>query len=47
MKQVGMEIPKVDVLEKALGEAKFGADLASEEPLHLKVSAVQNLMQRL
>ena len=37
MKQVGIEIPKVDVLEKALGEAKYGADLPSREPLHLKV----------
>ena len=37
MKQVGIEIPKVDVLEKALGEAKYGADLPTMEPLHLKV----------
>jgi CO/xanthine dehydrogenase Mo-binding subunit len=37
MKQVGIQIPKVDALQKALGEAKYGADLASEEPLHLKV----------
>jgi CO/xanthine dehydrogenase Mo-binding subunit len=37
MKQVGIEIPKVDVLEKALGEARYGADLPSREPLHLKV----------
>jgi CO/xanthine dehydrogenase Mo-binding subunit len=37
MKQVGIEIPKVDVLEKALGEARYGADLPSEEPLFLKV----------
>ena len=37
MKQVGIEIPKVDVLEKALGEAKYGADLSYQEPLHLKV----------
>jgi CO/xanthine dehydrogenase Mo-binding subunit len=37
MKQVGIEITKVDVLEKALGEAKYGADLPSQEPLHLKV----------
>ena len=37
MKQVGIEIPKVDVLEKALGEAKYGADLPSSKPLHLKV----------
>ena len=37
MKQVGIEIPKVDVLEKALGEARYGADLTSREPLHLKV----------
>jgi CO/xanthine dehydrogenase Mo-binding subunit len=37
MKQVGIEIPKVDVLEKALGEAKYGADLPSRGPLYLKV----------
>jgi len=37
MRQVGIEIPKVDVLEKALGEAKYGADLPHQEPLHLKV----------
>lgn len=32
-----MEIPRVDVLEKALGEAKYGADLPYQGPLHLKV----------
>ena len=32
-----MEIPKVDVLEKALGEAMYGADLSSRESLYLKV----------
>ena len=37
MRQIGIEIPKVDVLEKALGEAKYGADLPSGESLHLKV----------
>lgn len=37
MKQVGIGIPKVDALEKALGEAKFGADLFPKEFLHLKV----------
>ena len=37
MRQVGIEIPKVDVLEKALGEAKYGADLRSNKALHLKV----------
>jgi len=37
MKQIGIEIPKVDALEKVLGEAKFGADLYTKEPLHLKV----------
>ncbi|MGB7574291.1 MAG: xanthine dehydrogenase family protein molybdopterin-binding subunit [Thermodesulfobacteriota bacterium] len=37
MKQVGIEIPKVDVLEKALGEAKYGADSPPGEPLYLKV----------
>jgi CO/xanthine dehydrogenase Mo-binding subunit len=37
MKQIGIEIPKVDVTEKALGEARYGADLPSREALHLKV----------
>jgi len=37
MRQVGIEIPKVDALEKVLGEAKYGADLFSIEPLYLKV----------
>ena len=37
MKQVGVEISKVDVLNKVLGEAKYGADLTSEEFLYLKV----------
>jgi len=37
MKQVGIAIPKVDSLEKVLGEAKYGADLPSTEPLRLKV----------
>ena len=32
-----MEIPKVDALEKALGTAKYGADLPTQEPLYLKV----------
>lgn len=37
MRQVGVEIPKVDVMEKVLGEARYGADLSSYEPIHLKV----------
>jgi len=37
MKQVGVDIPKVDVLEKVLGEARYGADLSIKEPFHLKV----------
>jgi CO/xanthine dehydrogenase Mo-binding subunit len=37
VRQVGIKIPKVDVLEKALGEAKYGADLPFKNPLHLKV----------
>jgi len=37
MKQVGIEIPKVDALEKALGTAKYGADLPAQEALYLKV----------
>ncbi len=37
MKQVGVEIPKVDAMEKVLGEARYGADLSLKDPLHLKV----------
>jgi len=37
MKQVGIEIPKVDALEKVLGEVKYGADLSLKDPLFLKV----------
>jgi CO/xanthine dehydrogenase Mo-binding subunit len=37
MKQVGVEIPKVDALEKVLGETRYGADLSLRDPLHLKV----------
>lgn len=37
MKRVGVEIPKVEALEKVLGEARYGADLSIKEPLHLKV----------
>jgi len=37
MKQVGVEIPKVDALEKVLGEARYGADLSIKDPFHLKV----------
>jgi len=37
MRQVGVGVPRVDALEKVLGEAKFGADLSTKEPLHLKV----------
>ncbi len=37
MKQVGIDIPKVDVLEKVLGSARYGADQSIEDPLHLKV----------
>jgi len=41
MKHVGIEIPKVDAIDKVLGDAKYGADLPSEEPVHLK--AVRSL----
>ncbi|OGP78637.1 MAG: aldehyde oxidase [Deltaproteobacteria bacterium RBG_16_49_23] len=37
MKQVGVEIPKVDGLEKVLGQATFGADLSADSPLQLRV----------
>jgi nicotinate dehydrogenase large molybdopterin subunit len=37
MKQVGIDVPKVDVLEKVLGSAQYGADRAIENPFYLKV----------
>ena len=37
MKQIGQEIPRVDALEKVLGEAKFGADQTVQKPLSLKL----------
>jgi len=37
MKQVGVGVTRVDALDKVLGEARYGADLAATEPLHLKV----------
>ncbi len=37
MNQVGMDIPRVDALEKVLGESRYGADFSAIEPLHLKV----------
>ncbi len=37
MKQVGIDIPKVDALEKVLGSARYGADQSVDQPLHLKV----------
>jgi len=37
MKQIGVEIPKVDAQEKVLGRARFGADLFVDNPFHLKV----------
>ncbi len=37
MKQVGIEIPKVDALDKAVGTARYGADLAVENLVYLKV----------
>lgn len=36
-RQVGTDIPKVDALEKVLGEVRYGADLPAKEPLCLKV----------
>jgi CO/xanthine dehydrogenase Mo-binding subunit len=36
MKQVGIEKPRVDALEKALGTAKYGDDLPIKEPIWLK-----------
>jgi CO/xanthine dehydrogenase Mo-binding subunit len=37
MKQVGIDVPKVDSLEKVLGSARYGADLTADQPFHLKV----------
>lgn len=37
MKLVGIDIPRMDSLEKVLGLARYGADLAAQDPLHLKV----------
>jgi CO/xanthine dehydrogenase Mo-binding subunit len=37
MNQIGIDIPKVDVLEKVLGSAQYGADRAIENPFYLKV----------
>ncbi len=37
MRRVGINLPKVDVLEKALGRAQYGADLSKEKALYLKV----------
>lgn len=37
VKQVGMELPKVDAREKVQGMVRYGADLLAHEPLHLKV----------
>ena len=37
MRQVGTEIPKVDVMDKVLGKARYGADLPIKEPLCLRV----------
>ncbi len=37
MEQIGLDIPKVDSIEKVLGEARFGADLQLDDPLYLKV----------
>jgi CO/xanthine dehydrogenase Mo-binding subunit len=37
MKQIGIETPRVDVLEKVLGSVRFGADRSVEDPFHLKV----------
>src|SRR3989304_6283613 len=37
MRQVGTEIPKVDVMDKVLGKARYGADLRIKEPLCLRV----------
>jgi len=37
MKHIGIDIRKVDALDKVLGNAKYGADLPSEEAVCLKV----------
>ncbi len=37
IKQIGIEIPKVDAEDKVRGMAVFGADLPIKNPLHLKI----------
>lgn len=37
MGQIGMKIPKVDALEKVLGQVRYGADLSLDDFLYLKV----------
>lgn len=37
VKQVGVEVQRVDAKEKVQGVASYGADLFAQEPLHLKV----------
>lgn len=37
IRQIGIEIPKVDSLDKVLGQARYGADLSGNEFLYLKV----------
>ncbi len=37
MRQLGIDIPRVDALEKALGTAKYGADFSDPNALYLKV----------
>ncbi len=36
IRQIGLDIPRVDVLDKVLGEAKYGADLSADNFLYLK-----------
>ncbi len=37
MRQVGRDVLRVDSIFKVLGEARYGADISVNEPLHLKV----------
>ena len=37
MKQVSIDLQRVDAMEKVQGQAKYGADLSALDPLHLKV----------
>ena len=37
MKHAGIDLHRVDAMEKVLGQAKYGADLFATDPVHLRV----------